>query len=488
MITKATMTPGVPLKGVACGPGVSATPRFQAGNLAADQFTEPSLALKPNPSRTVLNIGSLLNREFLIRGQYNIPYWDIHGIDTLKRLLKEKVHLIIAPNHPGSGDVYFVPELARRTKTPVSVMVTQSVFSLETPKVPQWLSRLGGWLPAGLKNTLKKQAQSAFEWFKRFRLNTFSKMGLFPIHHDNAASPAGTTAIRQVVDGTYPLVIFPEGRLTYQSRKVLEGHPGTVSIAMMAAKMVAPKGKKIAILPVGMTYQYLHNPQSTLERAMKRLEKELRLFTPPRYFLNTHDRLDAIYAAVLQTKAHQALGQAPSADNVVDLHAQVLEALMDPIEHELKLTKTKSMPYFERIQTIRQLMYTRYNDSKPPMAPETKEKYVRNYIPKLRLAYDLQRLSPDYHRRHPSWESIAETLHQLETIVTGKSKLIQSVPRKMIIHIGDPIMMDEHALHAAKDRAIREPWVTKTNAALQSQLQSLVDRGHGVKEKVPVPL
>ena len=165
-------------------------------------------------------VGGFYNT-YRMRREQRIAEIDFQNIDRLLGLIRQGDSILITPNHADHADVYVLYELSRRLKQPFFYM-------------------------------------AAFQIFRGLARWVLPRLGVFSIDREGTDLSAFKTAVNTLVDGKYPLVIFPEGENLSRCRAASHRFArARFAIAAAAARKIAESGRKLWVVPVGLGYRFL---------------------------------------------------------------------------------------------------------------------------------------------------------------------------------------------------------------------------------------
>ncbi|MEZ6063901.1 MAG: 1-acyl-sn-glycerol-3-phosphate acyltransferase [Planctomycetaceae bacterium] len=251
-----------------------------------------------------------------LRTNYGITGWTTHGIEHLRGSLKAGHGIILCPNHCRISDP----------------MLT-GVITMETP--------------------CHFYALASWHVFRQSRLETFiaRRVGGFSIYREGFDRQALDTSVDIVAEAERPLVIFPEGSISFANDRLLPLMDGTSFIARAAAKRRARRhpDSRVVIHPVAFRYRHRSDPNTSLVPAIERLERMV--FWQTLDNLPLIDRLRRLGRALLCAREIQVLGEARAGG----LHSRIqrlLNDILQPMEREW-LGQTRTGSISARVKDLR---------------------------------------------------------------------------------------------------------------------------------------
>jgi 1-acyl-sn-glycerol-3-phosphate acyltransferase len=175
--------------------------------------------------------------------------------DAFKRALSGQSRCIIAFRHPNGGEpqllnwTFLFKLRALAARKGVRFARRPHAISVYGYEVVRW----GGW-PVRL---------------------VMPNLGALPIHHAKVDSQGMSRIYRAVTDGPYPLMLAPEGQVSYTTDSVPRLEPGIVRIGFHAARQMLDKNMNcpLEILPVSIHFSYGSWGKGNMEVLLRRIEK-----------------------------------------------------------------------------------------------------------------------------------------------------------------------------------------------------------------------
>ncbi|MFC7337887.1 1-acyl-sn-glycerol-3-phosphate acyltransferase [Haloferula chungangensis] len=205
-----------------------------------------------------------------LRKDHGIRSIECVGTEKLRRSLEDGNGVILVPNHLRPCDPLVLDSLAKEVGRPFSVMSSWHVFM-----------------------------DSKFQRFVAPRIGAFS------IYREGMDRGSLKCAIKTVIKGRFPLVIFGEGFITRSNDRLLNIREGPAFMARAAAR--ARKDGKAIIHPVFLRYFFEGDLRKTLLPVVEEIEH--RLSWQPQIHLPLGDRILKAGAALLGLKEIEYLGE-----------------------------------------------------------------------------------------------------------------------------------------------------------------------------------
>ncbi len=251
-----------------------------------------------------------------LRTRYGLTGWTTHGLQHLRASLDAGHGILLCPNHCRAAD----PMLS-------------GVITMETP--------------------CHVYALASWHVFRQSRLETFiaRRVGGFSIYREGVDRQSLEASIDIVATAERPLVVFPEGSISFANDRLLPLMDGTAFIARAAARRRArldPQAK-VVIHPVAYRYAHRSDPNVTLAPIVARLERMV--FWQPLDHLPLIDRIRRLGSALLCAREIQILGKTQNGR----LHTRIqhlVDAILQPQERAW-LGKVRTGSVVARVKDVR---------------------------------------------------------------------------------------------------------------------------------------
>ncbi len=366
---------------------------------------------------------------------------------------------VIAPNHAHYADPQVTFEVARRAGRRVIFMATREAFDI---------------------------CKGMWGWF-------LQHLGVFSVNRGGTNTEAREFARSVLVNGTYDLLMFPEGEIYLLNDVVMPLKPGAARLALEAAAELGQQGRPrpVFIIPVAIKYQFTEDITPVLEEKLARLEEQ---FLGTSHTGPLYPRMVALGEALL-SRAEQKYGVKP--DPGLDLYERarwLRRALLERLERT-HLGQVQDGFDFDRARKlmirIQGLLLGKgatpgYSGSydaptAPPNDPLTADLEAATLCARSVAFRD------DYLAEKPTPERMAETLTKLEREVLGKQIRSPLAKRRAILRIAPPLDVQEYLARekagAPLDEVI-EAIVVRLHETLQSTLDDIArgEREHGKRQ------
>jgi 1-acyl-sn-glycerol-3-phosphate acyltransferase len=365
--------------------------------------------------------------------------------EDLTKLRSAPPGVIITPNHSEYADALVVTELTRRANRFVTFMATRETFDTNR----------------GINGCV-------LQW-----------MGGFSVNRGGENGKCHQFAKDIVKQGTYDLLIFPEGEIYLLNDLVMPFKPGVAMLALEVASENAKEGRvhrPVTIIPAAIKYLYLQDIAPILDQTVERLERTL--FGEARSGA-LYDRMYALGAELL-TRKEQELGlRSEGSHDIYDRAAAIRKYVLDTLEMRY-VGRVRDGDYaFDRarrliIHILEELAALRDRRDVPANEREAVEADLRKDLARAQLAARSVSFVQDYVLKHPTQERTAETLAKLEREVYAREASAPKVKRRAIVRVGDPIDARRY-LPEYGDRRTRKDAILHLTHDLQTSIQSMID-------------
>jgi len=401
---------------------------------------------------------------------------DIQNLDRLKELQKKPNGLVMALNHSSLADSATLQRLSGQAGITPVTMASLSMFDGQLFHLP-----------------LKVVWPVA------------SRLGLFSINEANPTVERSKAFAQKTLEqAKFPLAIFPEGRVNWNSNQIATCRAGTMDFALKAA---SAKNRAVNVVPIGISYSYAPKAKKQAEKTLLQLERfahaqqgknfpELKTLPDD---ASLQQRIERLTDWVL-AKEEAELGNVTSTRNVTEriknIRHQKLAKLLEKYESETtglspsQNLKNKALPESRQIPELYKRINARQlSQPKPsfwvmlnPWSGRRKtyrELFQQTQADMRQLkALEIWQSCQDVAKLEPSLTGQLtqqmEALHRLQCLITGKRPGIFSVMRNCTAHIqvGEPIEVNPR--EKTSECAYKTHLVQLTQT-LQSQLQGAVE-------------
>jgi 1-acyl-sn-glycerol-3-phosphate acyltransferase len=357
-----------------------------------------------------------------LKHTWGIVGHEIRGAEKLRASLAAGHGIVLAPNHVRDPDALVVGLLTKHVDSHFHFMASWHVF---------------------------KQG-----WFQRFLVR---QMGAFSVHREGLDKTSLNTAINILAEARRPLVLFPEGTVSFHNDRLSPLQEGTSLIVQRAAKKRGAQGGEVVVHPVALKYQFAGDLEETLPTALADLERELSW--EPQTDLSPLDRVRKIGTGLLGLREVEYFGEAQSGELFERLD-RLIDRILEPIEQKWE-RPGEGRGVYERVKALRTVMLKELVDSD---ATAARREHCWKQLRDCTFALHLDAYPADYLADEPCIERLIETVERFE----HDFKFVdRHRPHRVVIEIGD-------AIHVPAQRDRTGPTLMeKIEAALSGQLKNL---------------
>ncbi len=376
-------------------------------------------------------------------------------INRLRSIQQQGGAAMLALNHSSLADSFSIQALAYQTRlTPVTM--------------------------AALENFDRKIANISYKIIWPIaRL-----LGYFSVNRGNQSVQKSTDHVQEVLGkGQHPLLIFPEGRISWQNHQVGACQNGAMRLALQASQN---KGQTVRVIPVGIGYRYLPQAKGQVLKLLTQNEKKWFKGQPPKASLTLEQRITQLLNNVLQSQ-EQTYHLPPQAQ--LPWHqrlAAVQQAAIETLSEKYQLPFPSEKDASQQIRHLFKAINQRQIGLKPPTgwarinpwsAPRKRYQQARQAtqsdIQTLRDMEILMSLEAPAQLENDTSQQM-EALLKLFCLIQGKRPSILTIVRncKAQIKVGEPILVSPQNLNSAQPLIMQANQLTTT---LQQALQQAVD-------------
>ncbi len=364
-------------------------------------------------------------RRLYARVVEKIDHIEVQHEDRVRRCLTEGKAVLILPNHPGHADSSAILAAAERFGRPVYFMTAWQVFAM----AGYWERRI-------------------YEWH-----------GCFSVDREGIDRRALRTALEILMDGTYPLVIFPEGEVYHLNDRIAPFYDGPAAIALSAAR----KGREVVVVPCGIRYLYVQDPMPELLEILDRIET--RIGWRPRRSLDVVQRVYRFAEAAVTLKELEYLGRCGSGELTTRIR-HLADTILSGLEQRHGVSSPEqTIP--GRVKTLRRIITRKLAASS--VASDGSQQ-LREELDDLHVVVQLFSYPGNYLRERPTLERLAETIDKFEEDVLEAPTARPRGRRAAVVLFGEPI---EIRGGDSRDRDAVAQWTKRFERAVQQLLDEL---------------
>ncbi|MCL1992707.1 MAG: acyltransferase [Spirochaetes bacterium] len=259
--------------------------------------------------------------------------------DVFQRALAGKSRCIIGFRHPNGGE----PQ----------ILIWFFLFKLRA-----WAARKGVKF-ARQPHTLGLYGYEVIRWGGWVAKLIMPNLGALPVYHSRVDRQGMDRINKALVNGPYPLILAPEGHVSYVTDSAPRLEPGTIRIGFRAAKQLRDMGSDcpVEILPLSIHYRYGPWGRMGLKLLLKKIEKVCGLAGGDRAALPFSRRVDDCRRHVLKVNELRFKLESDESLSFEERLERVVWAALETAERMLGLKAEGE--FFPRFYKVRQMCWDR---------------------------------------------------------------------------------------------------------------------------------
>lgn len=357
-----------------------------------------------------------------LRRSYGIESLEFRGTEHLQESLAAGHGIVVTPNHCRPCDPMVMGLLSNEVGQPFHYMASWHLFM--QGRFQAWLIR---------------------------------RLGTFSVYREGVDREAIRSATDILVEGSRPLVLFPEGVIS-RTNDVLRPFMDGISLITRAAAKQRSKldlTGRVVIHPVAMKYILLNNVEASLHHVLDEIEGR---FCWQQQEMPLVERIIKVGEALLALKELEYLGSVKSGEIAARLEA-LIEHLLNRLEGKW-LNGKRQTGFMARIKVLRAAILKEMLELELPL--EERAACWRD-LADIYLAVQLSNYPPNYARSKPTPERLTETVERFEEDMTDKARIHGRW--RVIIQIGQAIEVNP-VRECSEDSLIRR---------LHGTVQAMID-------------
>ena len=393
----------------------------------------PYRFVPPCPNPLLISLAQFVIGKFALPGKNHlVKEIEIRGSRALLEARQKNCRFVILPNHSTHSDPQVMGEVCRRLSIRPSFMAAYDVFAR---------SRLQSWL--------------------------MQRTGAFSVDRDGSDRKSMKCATEVVIDGKYPLILFPEGNVYLCNDQVTPFAEGASYIALRAQKTLGADIPVFAV-PVSMKYTFLEDIRQRLRESLDEIAGQFDTKLDPE--ADFAEELKRISTTALRHFLTQRGYLPPDGTATVDEQvAEAAEQLIVALEAKINLQPGRDSGLTGRIRRIRAAVHAvRTDDSR-----EVDHRAAVHWADEAILALRILGYQGGYMASQPTLDRVAETVARLREDV--HSRLFPpDGKRRCIVEIGTPLDLRDRLepFHSKARQAIGD-LTRDCEAAVQSGLDAI---------------
>ena len=366
-------------------------------------FTDlPYQFVPPKPSPFLISLTQLIVGKLALPGRRHlVKDLELRGRTRFREACSKGTRFVLLPNHSTHSDPQVMLEVSRRLGIRPSFMAAYDVFTR---------SRMQGWY--------------------------MQRTGAFSVDREGSDRKSMMCATDIVVDGKYPLILFPEGNVYLSNDQVAPFAEGASYIALRAQKALGT-AQPVYAIPVSLKFTYLEDVRGTLKQIIDDLARQ---------FDTELDRNADFGSEVMRistTALNRFLGQRgySSPDQAATVDDQIHHAagqILTALEGKMELKVPPDVDQTGRIRRIRAAVHAVRTDPDR----EVDHPAASHWADEAMLALRILGYRGGYMAVNPTLDRVAETVARLQEDV--HSRISRPVGRRRcIVQLGAPIDLRE---------------------------------------------
>jgi 1-acyl-sn-glycerol-3-phosphate acyltransferase len=362
---------------------------------------------------------------FYLRRRYSISAVECLGGEKLQTSRQLGHAILIAPNHCRPCDPEVIHEMSRQLGLLPYIMASWHLFMNR-----RWQSFL------------------------------LRRVGAFSVYREGMDRAALNMATDLLVEGSRPLVIFPEGVINRTNDRLNPLQEGVTFIARAAAKRRAkatPSGQ-VVVHPVFLRYRFEGDVDRTVGPVLADIEA--RLTWRPQSDLSLVNRIAKVGQAMLALKESEFLDR-PQEGSIGERLERLTDTLLVPLEKEW-CNGARAAHVVTRVKRLRAAVLP---DIVQGDISEAERSRRWTQLADMYLAQQLSNYPPDYVASNPTPERMLETVERFEEDLTDQCRV--HAPLRVIATIGDAITVSPD-----RERGSDDPVLDAIEQQLNQMLQT----------------
>jgi len=269
----------------------------------------------------------------------------------------------------------------------------------------------------------------------RFRAWLLPRAGVFSIHREGLDREALKCAVRILVEGRRPLVVFPEGVISRHNDRLNHLMEGTALMARTAARQRAAAAApgRVVIHPVAIRYLFDGGLADAVDPVLEAIER--RLAWRPQRELPTLERVLKVGSAMLALKEIEYLGE-PQPGGIAERTKRLIDRLLRPVEDEW-LGGRHDEDVIQRVKLLRTAIVPDLVGGELPAAEQERR---WRHLADVYLAQQVSCYPAGYFTPAPTPERILETVERFEEDMTDVASV--HAPIRAVVEVGEAIEVE----------------------------------------------
>jgi len=356
----------------------------------------------PKPSPILISLAQLVIGKIALPGKRHlIEDLEIRGQEAFRQSCGKDAHLLLLPNHSTHSDPQVMSEVTRRLGIRPSFMAAYDVFAR---------SRVQSWI--------------------------MQRTGAFSVDREGSDRKSMKCATDVLVEGTHPLIIFPEGNVYFCNDQVAPFAEGASYIALSAQKKLG-KDHPVYAVPVSMKFTYLEDVRDHLSSSLGELARRFETELDPEadFGLELLRISTTALERFLRQRGYSSSNQIlPVDEQITHAAEQIIKSLEEKIEIESKDESSLT----DRIRRIR----TAIHGIRIDPGREVDHPAASLWADEAILALRILGYQGGYMASNPTLDRVAETVARLQEDVHSRI-FPPAGKRRCIVQLGTPLDLRE---------------------------------------------
>lgn len=392
----------------------------------------PYKFVPPRPNRLVIALAQLYVGKIALPGKrHQISELKVEGAEEIRKAQAvDGARFVLLPNHSTHSDPQVMAEVCRRLGIRPSFMAAYDVFAR---------SKLQSWI--------------------------MQRTGAFSVDREGSDRKSMKCATEIVVQGDYPLILFPEGNVYLCNDQVTPFAEGAAYIALRAQKSVGEQAPVYAV-PVSMKFTYLEDIRDAVCDTLANIALSFdTVFDRGAPFADELKRISVTaLARYLKQRGHIPPDGKADVDHQIE-HAA--EQIITSLEAKIGLRPRSGDDLTTRVRKIRAAVHAVRTDAER----EVDHRAANHWADEAMLALRILGYRGGYMASRPTLDRVAETVARLREDV--HSKLFPpDGRRRCIVKLGTPIDLRKH-MESFQKKA--RPALEKLTELCESGVQTGID-------------
>lgn len=362
----------------------------------------PYRFVPPKPSPVLISLAQLVIGKIALPGKRHlISDLEIRGEDTFRQSCGKDAHLLLLPNHSTHSDPEVMSEVTRRLGIRPSFMAAYDVFA--RGRVQAWIMQ---------------------------------RTGAFSVDREGSDRKSMKCATNVLVEGRYPLIVFPEGNVYFCNDQVAPFAEGSSYIAMSAQKKLG-MNNPVYVVPVSMKFTYLEDVRDHLRSSIRKIARrfETELDAEAEFGRELSRISTTALQRFLRQRGYSSSRKTESVDEQINNAA---EQIIASLEEKIEISSKAESSLTDRIRRVRAAIHGIRIDP----GREVDHPAAALWADEAMLALRILGYKGGYMASNPTLDRVAETVARLQEDV--HSEIFPPFgTRRCVVQLGAPLDLRE---------------------------------------------